>query len=138
MAQPHPIMFSEDDFGLAHVRRLALGFPEAEEFVSHGRPWFRTVAGFAIFGGGTRGPDKIRYPSALLVKVEDGHQTALLADSRFFDPAYLGVKGWVGLDLTAAEPDWQEVAELLDESYRLTAPKRLVARLDAEGGPADR
>jgi hypothetical protein len=26
--------------------------------------------------------------------------------------------------------DWDEVAELLDASYRLTAPKRLIAELD--------
>ncbi|MFD1714354.1 MmcQ/YjbR family DNA-binding protein [Amnibacterium flavum] len=138
MAEPHPIMFRDDDFGLDEVRSIALAFPGAVETVSHGRPWFRTTTGFAVFGGGTRGPDKRRYPSAVLVKVEEGHKVPLLADPRFFDPAYLGAGGWVGLDLTAADVDWQEVAELVDESFRLTAPKKLVRRLDDEGGPADR
>ena len=31
--------------------------------------------------------------------------------------------------------DWSEVSELLADSYRLLAPKKLVARLDAEIGP---
>ena len=45
-------------------------------------------------------------------------------------PAYLGPYGWIGLDLDETT-DWTEVAELLDASYRLTAPKKLIAELDA-------
>lgn len=30
--------------------------------------------------------------------------------------------------------DWDEIAELVTDSYRVTAPKKLVARLDATGG----
>ena len=36
----------------------------------------------------------------------------------------------MGLDLTAAKVDWDEVAELLDASFRLVAPKKLVKQLD--------
>ena len=45
-------------------------------------------------------------------------------------PKYVGPKGWVGirLDRTAAA-DWDEVAELITESYCLTAPKRLAAQV---------
>ena len=47
---------------------------------------------------------------------------------RFFVPKYVGPKGWVGvrLDLRAA-PDWDEMAEMIAESYCLIAPKRLAA-----------
>jgi hypothetical protein len=31
--------------------------------------------------------------------------------------------------------DWDEIAELLVDSYRLTAPKKLVAQMDAVEGP---
>lgn len=44
-------------------------------------------------------------------------------------PAYLGPYGWVAVDIE--DPDWERVAELLEASYRVTAPKRLVAELDA-------
>ena len=37
-------------------------------------------------------------------------------------PAYLGPSGWVGVDLDT-DTDWTEIAELLDASYRLTAPQ---------------
>ena len=134
----HPRMFEEAQFGLAEVRGICGGFPEAEETLSFGRPWFRTKTAFAVFGGGTSGPEKRMFPSGLLFLPDAGTRLALVQDERFFVPGYLGPKGWLGLDLLAAPVDWQEVAELIDESYRNTAPRRLVALLDADGGPAVR
>ena len=49
-----------------------------------------------------------------------------MQDPRFFVPAYLGPKGWLGMDLDDGS-DWAEVAELLDASWRRAAPKRLLA-----------
>jgi hypothetical protein len=54
---------------------------------------------------------------------------ALEADPRVWVPAYLGPAGWLGLDLDE-RTDLEEVAELLEDSFRLTAPARLVAMLD--------
>ena len=51
---------------------------------------------------------------------------------RFFVPKYVGSKGWVGIRLDG-DPDWTEVAETVEDSYRMIAPNRLVAQLD-EGG----
>ena len=43
---------------------------------------------------------------------------------KFYLPAYIGSRGWVGLRLDLAEaPDWAEVAELVRGSYLLAAPK---------------
>jgi len=47
---------------------------------------------------------------------------------RFYMPAYVGPRGWVGLRLDTPKIDWEEVAELVLGSYLLTAPKTL-ARL---------
>ena len=59
-----------------------------------------------------------------------GIQTALVETDpkRYFVPPYVGHRGWVGvwLDVTL---DWDEVEGLVDESYRMMAPKRLVAQL---------
>ncbi|HTM84383.1 MAG TPA: MmcQ/YjbR family DNA-binding protein, partial [Mycobacterium sp.] len=49
---------------------------------------------------------------------------------RFFFPAYLGPFGWLGLDFGAAPVDWNEVGELVDASFRLTAAQRLIRLLD--------
>lgn len=124
-------MFRDDDPGLAQVRELALGFPEAHEKVSHGRPGFFVSKMFAMYGGSTKASGTmVTVPHCLLVKVEESDRQALQQDDRFFSPAYLGPSGWLGLDFTAADVDWAEVRELLDASYRLVAPARLVARLD--------
>ena len=49
-------MFRDDD-GPASLglRTLALGFPEAYEKVSHGRPAFFAAKMFAMYGGSSKG-----------------------------------------------------------------------------------
>ena len=49
---------------------------------------------------------------------------------QFYVPAYIGAKGWVGIRLDLGRVDWSAVKELLFESYRLQAPKRLSRQLD--------
>lgn len=66
----------------------------------------------------------------VLVKVDASDREALQADDRFFLPAYLGPSGWLGLDFDRADVDWEEVRELVDASFRLVAPRRLVKQLD--------
>jgi hypothetical protein len=128
---PHPVMFDDDDPLLARVREIALGFPGASERVSHGRPRFLVTKTFASYGASTKqtGP-MVAVDRCVLVKVDESDRAALLADGRFFLPAYVGVSGWLGLDFTAATVDWDEVGELVDASYRLTAPKKSIAELD--------
>src|SRR5689334_10746048 len=107
---PHPIMFTEDDPGLAEVRRIALGFPGAREKVSHGRPGFFVSKMFAMFGGSTKeGGSMVAVPHCVLVKADASDREALRQDCRFFHPAYLGASGWVGLDFSRAHVDWAEV-----------------------------
>jgi hypothetical protein len=83
---------------------------------------------FAYFTDDHHGDGRL----ALSVKAPPGEQEALVgADpERFFVPAYLGYRGWVGLYLDREPPDWDEVAELFTEAYRMTAPKTLIARMD--------
>ncbi len=131
---PHPIMFRDDDPVLAEVRAIALGFPEAFEKVSHGRPAFFVSKMFAMYGGSAKPEGKgdyISYPHAIMVKVDESDRRALQQDRRFFYPAYLGPSGWLGLDLSATKKvDWTEVGELIDASFRLVAPKKLIRQLD--------
>ena len=134
---PHPIMFRDDDPVLAEVRTIALELPESYEKVSHGRPAFFTSKMFAMYGGSAKPPvkggDYISYPQSIMVKVDESDRRALEQDPRFFFPAYLGPAGWLGLDFTAKKTiDWGEVRELVDASYRLVAPKKLIKRLDEE------
>jgi hypothetical protein len=49
---------------------------------------------------------------------------------QFFVPAYIGSKAWVGIRLDLGRVDWAAVKELLFESFRMQAPKRLLRELD--------
>ena len=71
---------------------------------------------------------------ALWCKAPPGSQAILIgADpQRFFVPPYVGPKGWVGVYLDNGL-DWQVVTEIVRAAYRKTAPKRLIAVLDASG-----
>lgn len=109
---------------LARVREICLALPEAVEkpFGGHSAPSFRVRDKlFLITSEDGR---------SMMFKAGPGVQEALVASDpdRFFVPAYVGHKGWVGAWLTA-DQDWDEIAELIEDSYRLIAPKRLAARI---------
>src|SRR5271157_5899184 len=57
----------------------------------------------------------------------DNQRLAKAQPERFYLPAYIASRGWVALRLDCGEIDWEEVRELLHESYRRVAPKRLAA-----------
>lgn len=129
----HPARYREDDPLFQRVSRIALALPEAQLKVSHGTPAFYTVKVFAYYSAAAKGDHASdRYAQSVVVRPDPDERAALLADPRFFAPAYLAPYGWIGLDLRAAAPDWDEVAELIDASYRTTAPARLVRQLDAD------
>jgi hypothetical protein len=72
----------------------------------------------------------VGHDQAVVFMPDPVERPALEADHRFWVPAYLGPSGWLGLDLHDGS-DFDEVAELLEESIRVTAPKGLVAKLDS-------
>jgi hypothetical protein len=63
-------------------------------------------------------------------------QQALVASDpeRFFVPPYVGHRGWLGVYLDVPV-DWDEIAGIVEDAYRMVAPKRLLAELDARGAP---
>lgn len=119
------------------LRRLCLDFPEAGEVEAWGDPTYRVRNKiFAMEkGAGTE----------VWFKAEHGqprpqdHQivrplTPVDSDPAcYFVPPYVGHKGWLGARLDA-DLDWEELADLIEQSYRLIAPKRLAAKLNSADG----
>jgi predicted DNA-binding protein (MmcQ/YjbR family) len=68
---------------------------------------------------------------AVWCKAAPGNQEVMVkaAPERFFVPPYMGPSGWVGIWLDR-RVDWDELAQLLRDAYRLVAPKRLLRVLD--------
>lgn len=125
----HARMFDHADPVLARVRTIALDLPGADEKVSHGRPAFFTGKVFAYYGGSQKVDGEwIQHEQSIMVLPDPGERRALVADERFWVPGYLGPSGWLGLDLDD-DADYDEVAELLVDSYRVTAPKGRVAEV---------
>jgi hypothetical protein len=133
-------MYDDDDPFLARVRGLALALPDAAEKMSHGRPAFFTTKVFSYYGWSVKEDGAwAPRPHCVVVLLDPGEREAMLAEDRVFVPPYLGTAGWLGVDLdptgdaTVDDVDWDEVAELLDASYRSTAGPRRVAALDSRG-----
>lgn len=127
----HPLMFDDADPLLRRVRGIALRHPGAAEKVSHGRPAFFTTKVFAYYGGSIKiDGSHVHHAQSLMVLPDDEEARALLAEERCYRPAYLGPSGWVGIDLDTTT-DWTEIEELMEDSFRRTAGKRLVAELDS-------
>jgi hypothetical protein len=115
---------------LKRLRKICLDFPEATEKLSHGEPtWFvRDKKVFVMFDDHHHGADHI----AIWCPAPPGVQGALVDEEpdRFFVPPYVGPRGWIGVRLDV-EVDWDEVAGIAADSYRMVAPKKLIAELDA-------
>ena len=115
-----------EDRTLDRLRSICLTLPEATEGQGVGDPTWRVRD--KIFAMRHQAAGR----SSLWCKAPPGVQDALVASepARFFVPPYVGHHGWVGVWLDV-ELDWDELAELIEESYRLTAPKRLQRLLDS-------
>jgi hypothetical protein len=115
---------------LENLRRLCLALPEVTERLSHGEPtWFiRGKKTFVMFANHHH-DDRLAFWCA----GQDGAQETLVATDpeRFFVPPYVGHRGWLGVYLDVPA-DWGQIADLVVDAYRVVAPKRLVATLDAQ------
>jgi predicted DNA-binding protein (MmcQ/YjbR family) len=118
-----------DDETLERLRGICLPFPEAVETGGVGSPSFKVRDKIFAMRHPLRLPDGHR-PSVWF-KGRPGLQAALTQDvaERYAVPPYVGHRGWIAAFLDG-DVDWDEVADLIEDSYRRTAPKRLVARLD--------
>ena len=114
---------------LARLRRICLDLPEATEKVAWGDPTWRIRDRiFAMQKGNYSGGR----PS-LWLKAPEGAQAALVEGDpdTFFVPPYVGHKGWVGLYLDGRRLDFALLDHLIEQSYRLIAPKSLAKNLDS-------
>jgi len=115
---------------LARLRKVCLALPEAHEVEAWGAPTFRVRNKlFAMYATADNHHGAGR--PAVWCKAAPGNQGLMVRANpdRFFVPPYVGPNGWIGIRLDRS-PDWKEVGELMRDSYRLVAPKRLIKVLD--------
>ncbi len=114
---------------VAEVRRICLGFPEVSERLSHGAPTFfvRGKKTIATVWDNHHGDGRL----GLICAAPAGVQQQLIDEEpdRFYVPAYVGHRGWIGVRLDR-KVDWGEIREILADAYRCVAPKTLASQLD--------
>jgi predicted DNA-binding protein (MmcQ/YjbR family) len=109
----------------ARLRDFALSLPGAwEDF-----PWGERVAKvrkkvFVFFGH----DDK--EPSLVTVKLVESHGHALAIEGASPTGYGLGHAGWVNVPVQGEGVTTELLYDWIEESYRIVAPKRLVAELD--------
>lgn len=115
---------------LERLKAICLALPEvAEDYAGVGNPAFKVREKIFAMQHRAQRPGHEERPS-LWVKAPRGFQEMIVASDleHFFVPPYVGQHGWVGIFLDI-EPDWELISGLVEDSYRMTAPKRLLAQL---------
>jgi hypothetical protein len=124
-------MAGAHDRELARVRKVCASLPEVTERPSHGSPaWFvrdkKTIAMFVDdhHGDGILG---------IWCAAPPGVQEQMIDEEPdvFFRPPYVGHRGWIGVRLSRTVTN-DEVRAILEDAFRVVAPKTLVARLDGD------
>jgi len=109
------------------VKAFALKLPEAYE----DHPWGESVAKvnkkIFVFLGTDVDPANL----AMIVKLSESEEQALMAPRAAPAGYGLGRAGWVLVPFLEGTPPLAVLKDWVEESYRLVAPKRLVAELDA-------
>ena len=126
------------------VRGIALALPDVSERVSHGEPCFfvRETRALCYYHDDHNDDGRL----SLWCPAAPGVQDELVSaePGRFFKPptsARGTFSDWLGvfLDTTGDDiVDWDEIAAIVEDAYRLVAPRSLIAELDGRPGRAQR
>ena len=104
---------------LRRLRRICATLPGTTERLSHGEPtFFVGKKVYAMFDNNHHNDGHI----AVWVPAPPGVQAMLIATwpNRFFKPPYVGVRGWLGIELDRISDE--ELVTHLCEAWRLIAP----------------
>lgn len=118
------------DEAVSRMRAICLALPEVTERLSHGTPTWFVRDKKQIVQIWTEGHHDIEFPQ-LWCAAPPGAQEAMVAaePGRFFRPPYVGHRGWLGVRMDV-EVDWDEIAAIVEDAYRVVAPKKLIEQLD--------
>jgi hypothetical protein len=107
---------------LRRIRRICTRLPETTEKLSHGAPtFFVRKKVYVMFVDNHHNDGHV----AVWLPAPPGIQSLLIggAPEKFFKPPYVGVKGWIGVELDQVSDE--ELAFHIHEGWKLIAPKRL-------------
>jgi predicted DNA-binding protein (MmcQ/YjbR family) len=109
---------------IEQVTAICMAMPEATVEHSGSHATFRVRKKvFAYFLDDHHGDGIV----SVCVKTQLGENLDLVKrdPGRFYMPAYIGSRGWVGIRVDVKGADWDEVGQFVKASYRAVAPKML-------------
>jgi hypothetical protein len=119
---------------LERLREVCLALPGVTERVSHGEPtWFVQDKKVFVMYADQHHDDIIGFWCAAPAGAQEAFVQA--KPEQFYRPPYVGHRGWLGVRLDVPV-DWEEIVDIVEDAYRVIAPKRLVSELDARVGAA--
>lgn len=128
-----PATKRDDGTQLDRVRLICSSIPGTLEKISHGEPTFFTPKRvFAMFANNHHGDGHV----AVWVPAAPGVQAALIeeAPATYFRPPYVGVAGWVGVELSRVNDEQLEV--VIREAFRLMTAKTIASHRSGPSQPA--
>jgi hypothetical protein len=120
-------MSPDPEADLVRLRAICMAMPRAAEKVSHGAPTFFIEKGqvFAYFTHDHHHDGR----TAVMVKTSGLDEQAMLieADPELnYSPPYIGHSGWIGIRTDQPGTDWEHIADRIETSWRLVAPRKLI------------
>jgi hypothetical protein len=116
---------------LRRVRQICVAMPACTEKLSHGEPtFFVRKKVFAMFANNHHDDGHV----AVWIPAPPGLQEMLIQNSpkTFFKPPYVGVRGWVGIELDCISDE--DLAAHVRVAWLLIAPKTLNTAASARMG----
>ena len=109
-------------FDIERIRKICLALPEVAEKLSHGEPTFFVKKKVFVMYANNHHNDGYL---AIWIPAPLGFQAMMIEASpdKFFKPPYVGVKGWVGVELNQVTDD--ELKSLILEAWKLIAPVKI-------------
>ncbi len=121
---------------VARLRAICLALPEVTERLSHGSPTWFVRDRKTFVSAHADGHHHNQFPHLWCAAPPGAQEEMVDTDpERFFRPPYVGHRGWLGVRLD--DPvDWDEIGTIVEEAYRVVAPKTLVRQLPPTTPPA--
>jgi predicted DNA-binding protein (MmcQ/YjbR family) len=113
---------------LSSLSEICLALPEATRELQGDHASFRVRKRvFAYFLNNHHGDGIV----SICGKALPADNKVLVASDplKYYLPAYIGPRGWVGLRLDLGKVDWEEVKELVTGSYLQAAPRTLRSKI---------
>jgi len=113
---------------IVRVRKICTSLPGTSEKLSHGEPtFFVNKKVFVMFANNHHDDGHV----AVWIPTREGMQQLLIEEAPeiYFRPPYVGVKGWVGVELDKVTDE--ALSAHIREAWKMIAPKKLSAAYSA-------